>query len=163
MHTLQCQCMNTHNKWRCPSPIKIEQAWNGFTPYCNDDNDDNNYTVYIITPSTSPKRPLLSHFPIKILYTFLISPWMLVPLNLQESGHSECVTKCGYYSNTFVTCTTTVMLLFWETLIKRTWKIVAKKLCNETNRVSCHCRVKCTWKIGFSSGFFIHGSTITNR
>jgi hypothetical protein len=44
-------------------------------------------------------------------------------------------------------------------MMKPTWKMAAKKLCKETSRLSCHCRVKCTWKTGFSSGFFTHGST----
>jgi hypothetical protein len=71
----------------------------------------------------------------------------------------SCTTR-GYYSNRLVTV---ILALNWETIKKCTWKIVAKKLCNETIRVSCHCRVKCTWKTGFSSGFFTHGSTVTHR
>lgn len=39
------------------------------------------------------------------------------------------------------------------------WKIVARKLCNETRRVSCHCLEKQTPNIWCSSGFLQNGKT----
>jgi hypothetical protein len=58
---------------------QTKQAWNAFLPCCSDEDDD---ASYIIIRSTSPNSSLLSSFPIKILYAFLISPMNAHPTHL---------------------------------------------------------------------------------